>query len=81
MTLSAWIRQVHRWLSIVLVVAVAINIAALAEKKQAFWIGLLALVPLILMMITGLYMFFRPYVAGRRGLTGGVMKPASEVAR
>lgn len=61
MSLSNSIRQTHRYLAIILTVAVIINITALAMKSQAFWIGLLALVPLILMMITGLYMFFRPY--------------------
>jgi hypothetical protein len=57
------IRQTHRWLSIITTVAVIINVAALIMKSQAFWIGFLALVPLLLLMVTGLYMFFRPYFA------------------
>lgn len=56
------IRVFHRWTSIVLTVAVIINIAAILMKSQAFWIGLLALVPLIAMMATGLYMFAEPYI-------------------
>ena len=59
------IRQFHRWTSIVFTVAVLINLVAVAMKVQAVWIGLLALFPLILLMITGLYMFVRPYLAKR----------------
>lgn len=68
MNWSALIRQVHRWLSIAFTIAVIINIAALTQKAEpALWIGLLALFPLILLLITGLYMFVLPYTAkGRR---------------
>ncbi|HEU4602561.1 MAG TPA: hypothetical protein VFS24_11355 [Steroidobacteraceae bacterium] len=65
MNWSKTIRDIHRWLSIALTIAVIINIVALAKNVQAFWIGLLALIPLIAMMLTGLYMFFLPYVKGR----------------
>ena len=60
-----WIRQFHRWLSIVFTVAVIINIAAMVLQQQAVWIGLLALFPLIL-MLSGLYLFALPYLAPRR---------------
>ena len=71
--MNIWIRQVHRWLSIAFSLAVFINIIALIQKAQAVWIGFLALAPLILLMITGLYMFVQPYVARWRGgsRTGG----------
>ena len=55
------IRQGHRWLSIAFTVAVVINIAAMAMGSQVVWVGLLALFPLILLMISGLYMFALPY--------------------
>jgi hypothetical protein len=58
-----WIRQVHRWLSMAFTVAVIGNIIAMAQEKQAIWVGLLALFPLILLMLTGLYMFVLPYAA------------------
>ncbi|HUQ12498.1 MAG TPA: hypothetical protein VM146_19485 [Steroidobacteraceae bacterium] len=57
-----FMRQFHRWTSIVFTVAVIINLVAAAMKVQEVWIGLLALFPLILLMITGLYMFVRPYL-------------------
>ena len=56
-----WIRQFHRWVSIAFTVAVTINIVALVRKEQVVWIGLLALLPLILLLITGLYLFALPY--------------------
>jgi hypothetical protein len=59
------LRQFHRWTSIVFTVAVIVNLAAAAMKAQAVWIGLLALFPLILLMVTGLYMFARPYFTKR----------------
>jgi hypothetical protein len=32
----------------------------LVQGHQAVWIGLLALVPLVLLMLTGLYLFWLP---------------------
>lgn len=59
-------RSVHRWLSIAFTLAVIVNLVALFQKRQEFWIGLLALIPLIVMLVTGLYLFALPYVARRR---------------
>jgi len=55
------IRQVHRWLSILFTLAVILNITALVLQKQSTVIGLVALVPLIFLMLTGLYLFALPY--------------------
>lgn len=65
MNRNAWIRQIHRWLSIAFTAAVVANLVALAQQKSALWVGLLALVPLILLLASGLYLFVLPYV--RRG--------------
>ena len=63
---NKWIRQIHRWLSIAFTLAVIANIAAMGMAEPAVWIGLLALVPLSPLLVTGLYLFAQPYVA-RRG--------------
>ena len=64
MNWNIWIRQIHRWLSIAFTVAVIINIVAMSmEKQPALWIGLLALFPLILLLLSGLYLFVLPYAA------------------
>jgi hypothetical protein len=62
-----WIRQIHRWLSIVFIVIVAgIFIAQAFGAKPAMWVYLSPLLPLAFLAITGLYLFVLPYVAGRR---------------
>ena len=61
--MNIWIRQAHRWLSIAFTLAVIANLVALGLGKQAVWVGLAALFPLILLMLTGLYMFVLPYAA------------------
>ena len=57
------IRQVHRWLSIAFTLAVMVNIAAMTQGEPAVWIGLLALLPLVLLLASGLYLFALPYAA------------------
>ena len=58
---SKWVRQTHRWLSIAFTVAVVVNIVAIALKKYSGGIGLLAVLPLALLLVTGLYLFVLPY--------------------
>lgn len=63
MNWNASIRQIHRWLSIAFTLAVIVNIIAMSLENQAVWIGLLALFPLILLLVSGLYLFALPYAA------------------
>ena len=58
-----WIRQAHRWLSLVFTVAVVINLGAMAVGSSAEWVGFLALPPLLLLLPTGLVLFFLPYAS------------------
>ncbi|HWD25539.1 MAG TPA: hypothetical protein VG387_00130 [Rhizomicrobium sp.] len=68
MTFNAWMRQIHRWLSLLFTAAVIANIVALVRHINAPWIGLLAFAPLIPLLLTGLYMFVLPYASkARRG--------------
>jgi len=60
---NTWIRQLHRWLSIAFTVAVIVNVVALLQQEQAVWVGLLALLPLAALLVTGLYLFVLPYAA------------------
>lgn len=67
---SKGIRQTHRWLSIIFTVLVVVNIvlnfAAGAPEQLALWVGILTLLPLALLMFTGLYLFVLPYAMRRR---------------
>ncbi|HET9268998.1 MAG TPA: hypothetical protein VFO31_12570 [Vicinamibacterales bacterium] len=73
MNLSAWVRQIHRWLSIAFTVTVIANIIALStgDRKAPDWITYSPLVPLFLLMFTGLYLFALPYIAKRRARSTG----------
>jgi len=66
MNWSASIRQLHRWLSITFTIAVIANIAVQGREKIALWVGMLTLIPLGLLLLTGLYMFALPYMSKRR---------------
>ena len=57
-----WIRQIHRWLSIVFTMIVAgIFIAQGLGEKPATWVYLSPLLPLALLLLSGLYLFVLPY--------------------
>jgi hypothetical protein len=68
---STWIRQTHRWLSIAFTVTVIANFVALAVGKgqqPAAWVTYSPLLPLALLLCTGLYLFVLPYATKwRRG--------------
>ncbi len=66
-TWSARIRQTHRWLSAAFTVCVIANFAVMGRESLALWVGLLTLLPLALLLFTGLYLFVLPYAAARRG--------------
>jgi hypothetical protein len=63
MNASAAIRQLHRWLGIVFTLTVIANFVAMAFRTPPAWITYAPLAPLFLLMFSGLYMFFRPYLA------------------
>ena len=65
--MSMLIRQTHRWLSIAFTLGVITYIVAMSGGKQPpYWLGLFALVPLILLLVSGLYLFALPYVQKAR---------------
>jgi len=64
---NGWIRQFHRWISIVFTATVIANFVAMAFGQPPAWIVYAPLPPLFLLLFTGLYMFVLPYAAkGRR---------------
>lgn len=69
MNWNHWIRQGHRWLSIVFTLTVLANFAVLARSGGATppsWVTYSPLPPLALLLLSGLYMFALPYAARRR---------------
>jgi uncharacterized membrane protein YkgB len=63
MNWNKWVRQVHRWLSVALTVAVIINGVAVIQGKYTAKLGLMAVAVLALLWITGSYLFVLPYAA------------------
>ena len=67
MSWNRWIRQTHRWLSVIFTVAVLVNIvlnvAPLASEEVTTTVGMLTLLPLSLLLVTGLYLFVLPYIS------------------
>jgi hypothetical protein len=58
---NKFIRQSHRWLSIIFTLCVIANFVAMAFGPVPALITYSPLAPLFLMLLTGLYMFFLPY--------------------
>lgn len=82
MSWNHWIRQAHRWMSLVFTASVAANFVALSQGPPPAWVTYSPLLPLALLMLSGLYLFARPYLTRSRGarrpdLNGG----SPEVAR
>ena len=62
MTFNQWVRQAHRWLAILFTLTVIANLVAMAVGTPPMWIVYSPLPPLFLMLLSGLYMFFLPYM-------------------
>ena len=63
MNWSNYIRQTHRWLSIVFTATVIANFVAMALGTPPSWVVYSPLLPLFLLLFSGLYMFALPYIA------------------
>lgn len=62
------IRTTHRGLSIIFTLTVIANFTAMGVVGEPpLWIVYSPLPPLFLLLFSGLYMFFLPYVAKQRG--------------
>jgi len=65
-----WVRQTHRWLSIAFTVTVIANFIAMSQGAPPAWVTYSPLLPLALLLFTGLYLFVLPYAtkwrSGRR---------------
>ena len=69
---SKWIRQFHRWVSILFTLTVIANFVAMSQGTPPAWVTYSPLLPLALLLFTGLYLFVLPYTqkwaARRRGM-------------
>lgn len=66
------IRQAHRWLSIAFTVAVAVvTVLLVAQGEPAAWVYALPVLPMLLLLLSGLYLFALPYLQRRRRANAG----------
>jgi hypothetical protein len=70
MNWNNWVRQGHRWLSIAFTVTVIANFVAMTRGTPPAWVTYSPLLPLALLLLTGLYLFVLPYATKRRGQQG-----------
>jgi hypothetical protein len=66
---SQWIRQTHRWVSILFTATVLANFVAMGlghGQQPPAWITYSPLLPLALLLFSGLYLFVLPYTVRRR---------------
>jgi hypothetical protein len=67
MKLNSVIRQIHRWLSIVFTVTVIANFVAMSRGEPPAWVTYSPLLPLALLLFSGIYLFVLPYAVRWRG--------------
>jgi len=66
MNWNIWIRQTHRWVAIAFTVTVVANFVVMARGTPPPWVTYSPLLPLALLLFTGLYLFALPYVGSWR---------------
>jgi quinol-cytochrome oxidoreductase complex cytochrome b subunit len=74
--MSYWVRQFHRWVSIAFTLTVIANFVVMAVnggQQPPAYVTYSPLLPLFLLLFTGLYLFVLPYTikwrSGRRSLS------------
>ena len=70
MNWNKWVRQIHRWLSIIFTLTVIANFVTMGLGTPPVWVVYSPLLPLFLLLFTGLYMFVLPYATKLRGGRG-----------
>lgn len=63
---SKFIRQFHRWTSAAFVLSVIATTIVLTQPEPMIWFSYVPLAPLAVLALTGIYMFFQPYMAKRQ---------------
>jgi heme A synthase len=66
MNWNRWVRQMHRWLAMTFTVTVIVTFVALAQDEPVVWVSYVPLLPLALLLFSGLYLFVLPYATKRR---------------
>jgi hypothetical protein len=65
--MNKWVRQIHRWLSIAFTLTVIANFVAMSQGEPPALVTYSPLLPLALLLFSGLYLFVLPYATRWRG--------------
>lgn len=65
--MNSFIRQFHRWVSIAFTFTVIANFVVMSQGTPPAWVTYAPLLPLALLLFSGLYLFALPYLVRRRG--------------
>lgn len=71
--MSRAMRQFHRWISVAFVLSVIATTIAMLQPEPIIWVSYVPLLPLLLLFLTGSYLFALPYLA--RWRKGGASAP------
>ena len=66
MNWNHWIRQTHRWWSMAFALTVIANFAVITQGQPAAWVAYSPLFPLVLLLLSGVYLFALPCIDRRR---------------
>jgi hypothetical protein len=69
-TINHAMRQVHRWISVAFTATVIANVAVMSRGEPPAWVTYAPLLPLALLLLTGLYLFVLPYATRWRSRRG-----------
>lgn len=61
MALSLSLRQLHRWTSLLFTLSVIVNFAVMAVGTPPAWLTYSPLAPLLVLLLSGMYLFILPY--------------------
>ncbi len=70
---NAWVRRIHRWMSVIFTLAVIANFIIMAAHQPPAWVVYAPLVPLFLLLCSGIYLFILPYAAHRPAAARGAI--------
>ena len=63
MNWSHFVRQAHRWVSMAFTLTVLANFVAMSQGQPPAWVTYSPLLPLALLLFSGLYLFVLPYAS------------------
>ncbi|MBF6358997.1 hypothetical protein IU447_02630 [Nocardia farcinica] len=71
---AAGVRRLHRWSAVAFTVTVLATFVALSLPEPIVWVSYLPLIPLLALLVSGLYMFALPYRRRAAGAESTAMR-------